>query len=122
MKDDIEAQLRAERDPEVLKAKLNLETARVHWHDLQRFFASGSVVAVAAELDMTEVALQISLDNSAQVKQWMAAGQVAEVSDKQAQDWYAGNTALWTCVVKPWVLVQETDSGEQFQESNDGFE
>ncbi|MCV6606567.1 MAG: DUF2288 domain-containing protein [Porticoccaceae bacterium] len=113
MKDDIQAQLQAERDPEVLKTKLNLETARVHWHDLQRFFASGSVVAVTAELDMTEVALQISLDNSAQVQQWMNAGQLAQVSDQQAQRWYDNNTALWTCVVKPWVLVQE---------KNDGFE
>ncbi|MGS2722419.1 DUF2288 domain-containing protein [Porticoccus sp. GXU_MW_L64] len=105
--DDIQQQIQAERDPEILKAKLNLETARVHWHDLQRFFASGSVIAIASQLDMTEVAMQISLDNSAQIQQWMASGQVAQVSDQQAQGWYADNSALWTCVVKPWVLVQE---------------
>ena len=105
--DDIQQQIQAERDPEVLKAKLNLETARVHWHDLQRFFASGSVIVVSGKLDLTNVAVQISLDNSAQVNQWMAAGQVAQVSDQQAQTWFDNNTPLWTCVVKPWVLVQE---------------
>ena len=109
---EIEENIRAERDPEILKAKLNLETAQVCWHDLQRFFASGSVIAVAPELDLTAVAVQVSLDNSAQIKQWMSAGQLSQVSDKQAQSWYDVNTPLWTCVVKPWVLVQDRGDPE----------
>ena len=39
-----------------LKAKLNLETSRIHWHDLQTYFARGQVVRVAPELDILEVA------------------------------------------------------------------
>ncbi|UTW46611.1 DUF2288 domain-containing protein [bacterium SCSIO 12696] len=99
--------IQAERDPDVLKAKLNLETAQVRWHELQRFFAAGSVIAAAPELDLTEVALQISQDNSAQIKQWMDAGQLGQVSDAQAQQWFDGDALLWSCVVKPWVLVQQ---------------
>ena len=104
---DIENSIRAERDPEILKAKLNLETAQVCWHDLQRFFAAGSVIAVTKNLDLTDVGVQLSLDNSAQVKQWMDDKFLAQVNDQQAQSWFENNTPLWTCVVKPWVLVQE---------------
>ncbi|WIO73091.1 DUF2288 domain-containing protein [Porticoccaceae bacterium LTM1] len=104
---DIQKMVQMERDPEVLKAKLNLETAKAPWSDLQRFFASGSVIAVSAELDLTDVALQISMDNSSLIQQWMESGRVGQVSDEQALNWFEGNAHLWTCVVKPWVLVQE---------------
>lgn len=104
---DIQKMVQMERDPEILKAKLNLETAKSPWSDLQRFFASGSVIAVSNELDLTDVALQISLDNSTQIQQWMESAQVGRVSDQQALRWFEGDAQLWTCVVKPWVLVQE---------------
>lgn len=107
MTDDIQNLIKAERDPEVLKAKLNLETAQIAWSDLQRFFASGVAIWVTDALDLTEVALAISLDNKTQVEDWMAKGQVAQVSDQQATKWFESDAQLWACVVKPWVLVQQ---------------
>ncbi|WP_018404718.1 DUF2288 family protein [Marinobacter gelidimuriae] len=32
-----------------IKARLNLETSRIHWHDLQTYYARGHVVRVAAD-------------------------------------------------------------------------
>jgi len=46
-----------------LKAKLNLETSRIHWHELQTYFARGQVVRVAPELDLLEVATELAADN-----------------------------------------------------------
>lgn len=92
---------------EVLRTKLNGETARFAWKELQRFFATGAVIAVADGLDLVEVALQIARDNKAAVEQWMAAGQLGQVSDTQAQAWLENDAALWTVVVKPWILVQQ---------------
>ena len=40
------------------KDKVNLETSKIAWQELQRFFASGAAVFVASELDLVEVAHQ----------------------------------------------------------------
>ncbi len=91
---------------EIFRAKVNLETSRIAWKELQRFFASGVAVAVDAELDLVEVALQFSKDNKAQVERWLLTGKVGKVSDEQAATWVAADTDMWAVVVSPWVLVQ----------------
>jgi hypothetical protein len=90
-----------------INTELLLETAQIHWHELQRFFASGSAVAVDASLDLIHVAEHIHKDNAAQIKQWMDEGLVDVVKDAQASEWFASNTLLWAIVIKPWVLVQQ---------------
>ncbi|QAU32757.1 DUF2288 domain-containing protein [Janthinobacterium sp. 17J80-10] len=92
---------------DALRATLNGETARFAWTAMQRFFAAGNVIVVDDALDLVEVAVQIAQDNTAAVQQWMAAGQIGQVSDAQAQSWLEADAALWTVVVKPWVLVQQ---------------
>jgi len=91
---------------ELTRTKLNLETARIAWKDLQRFFASGAAIFVSEDLDLIEVAYQLSEDNRQQFEQWMAAGQVARVSDEQAQAWFEADVELWAVVVSPYVLLQ----------------
>lgn len=94
-------------DPdEILRTKLNQETSRIAWTELLRFFAAGSVIAVDEELDLIEVAVQISNDNKAQVEQWLLAHEVEKVSDAQARTWLEADATLWAVVVNPWILVQ----------------
>lgn len=90
-----------------LARKLNLETARIAWRDLQTFFANGSVVYVDASLDLLTVAEQLVADNSATVGTWMNQGLVGNVKDEQALDWFERDATMWSLVIKPWVLVQE---------------
>lgn len=94
---------------EILRAKVNLETSRIAWKELQRFFASGAAISVSSELDLVEVALQISEDNKVQVEQWLVSGQVGKVSDEQAKAWYEADADVWAVVVSPYVLVQAAD-------------
>lgn len=89
-----------------IEQQINLETAQINWHELQRFFASGNAIAVDSSLDLTHVAAQIVADNAAQIKAWMEAGLVDAVKDNQAQLWYEQNALVWAVVIKPWVLVQ----------------
>jgi hypothetical protein len=89
-----------------LEQQLNLETAQIHWRELQRFFASGNAIAVDTNLDLTHVAAQIAADNAAQIKTWMDAGLVDAVKDSQALQWYEADALVWALVIKPWVLVQ----------------
>ncbi|WP_372964249.1 DUF2288 domain-containing protein [Marinobacter sp.] len=90
-----------------LKAKLNLETSRIHWHELQTYYARGQVVRVEPDLDLLNVAAQLTADNKAQFEQWLASGLVGDVSPDLARAWYDRNAELWAVVVAPWVLVQD---------------
>lgn len=93
--------------PEELKKKLNLETSIICWRDLQIYYARGHVVRVSSELDLLDVALELTADNKEQFEQWMTADQVGDVPPPLAQAWYDRNVELWAVVVAPWVLVQE---------------
>ncbi len=88
------------------RASVNLETAQIAWRELQRFFASGVAIAVSPELDLIEVAFQVSEDNAEQIQKWMDGGQVARVTDELALTWYDNDAIVWAVVVRPYVLVQ----------------
>lgn len=92
---------------ELLRAKLNMETSRIAWKELQRFFANGVAVEVSAKLDLVEVALQMHDDNKTQIEQWLTNGRIGKVKDEQAATWLLTDTEVWAVVVSPWVLVQE---------------
>ena len=99
-------QTKPELDTE-LRLKVNRETARLPWTELLKHFAAGNVVWVADELDLVDVAVRVSHDDKANIAQWMAAGQLAKVSDQQAQGWLETDAALWAVVVSPFILVQQ---------------
>jgi hypothetical protein len=96
----------AENGGEIFRAKVNLETAQIPWKELQRFFAGGSALMVASDLDLVEVAFQMSRDNAAQIREWMATGKFGKVTDQQAAAWIESGALVWAVVVSPWVLVQ----------------
>jgi hypothetical protein len=89
-----------------LHDKINRETARLNWSELERHFANGAVVYVSGELDLVEVALRIAHDDKEHLAPWIAEGKIAKVSDAQALDWQASDARLWASVVSPFVLVQ----------------
>jgi len=93
----------------LLRREYVSQTARINWHDLQTYYAHGSVVAVSGSLDLVEVAVQLGLDNTEQFQEWIAAQQVSPVEDEQALAWYESNQSLWAVVAPPWVLVQKRD-------------
>ena len=92
----------------LLRQEYLSQTSHIRWHDLQTYYAHGSVICVAPGLDLVEVAVQLGLDNVARFQAWTEAGEVAPVSDQQALAWYETNEELWAVVAAPWVLVQYT--------------
>ena len=90
----------------LLRDEYHKQTARIAWHELQTYYAGGSVIRVGAALDLVEVAVQLGMDNARQFQQWIDDGLVAPVDDKQALEWFQCNQALWAVVAAPWVLVQ----------------
>ena len=94
-----------EQDTE-LHDKINRETARIPWSELDRHFAQGTVIYVSEELDLIDVAVRISHDDKDNIARWMAEGKLGKVSDAQAAAWTESDASLWTSVVSPFVLVQ----------------
>jgi len=91
-----------------LRTRLNAETARMPWPELQVHFARGVVIRVARELDLVEVACTLANDDQAAVESWASAGQVVRATDDDARGWHEAGALLWTVVVAPWVLVQDS--------------
>lgn len=99
----------ADECEQLARGKLISESARIPWQDLQRFFANGTAIFVAPELDMVEAAYQISIDNAVLVQKWQAGGLLGQVADSQAMGWLESGVDVWSVVVRPWVLVQPAD-------------
>ena len=92
---------------DILRAKLNLETAQLGWSELERHFARGVVIKVAPGLDLVDAALNVAENSAATVKAWLAEGRIARAELTEAEDWHARQPMFWAVVVAPWVLVQE---------------
>jgi hypothetical protein len=97
----------AELNDEDLRRRLNLETGRLGWPDLQRHFARGVVITLAANMDLIEVAAGFARDDTARVEQWLSRSCIRRATDADALHWSTTGPVFWAIVVAPWVLVQE---------------
>ena len=87
--------------------KLNQETAKINWTELQRHFARGVVIVVESGLDLVKTAEQISKDQNESIKSLLDAGKIFRATDEKAIQWNNHNQEFWAIVIAPWVLVQE---------------
>lgn len=99
--------------PEIVRAKIISETARISWLELQKFYAAGSVITVAAELDLIDVAYAFTRDDKQQVAMWLQQTQISRTTEQQAEQWYQQQAELWAVVISPWVLVQDKLPAQQ---------
>lgn len=102
----------SETDAE-LTQRLNGETAKIEWHQLQKHYASGNVLLINQDYDLIKVAMAMHRDDTEQIKQWLEKSVVAEVSDSQAQSWYDEDSLVWALVIPPFILVQEVSSTDK---------
>ena len=93
-------------DHQELITRLNSETAKIDWHELQKHYALGNVLAVAEGGDLIQAAIALHRDDTAQIQQWLSEKIVIEVSDQQALTWYESNASVWALVIPPFILVQ----------------
>lgn len=96
---------------QLVRGKLNSETARIAWKELQRYFAGGYTLLVSQQLDLIDVGYQFHQDNAAQIEQWLNSELISQVSNEQARQWFNDDATLWACVVSPWVLIQDSEDG-----------
>jgi len=90
-----------------LREKLNGETGKLQWSDLQRHFASGAIIKVAASTDLVDVAVSMVQNDTNVLKAGMSSGTITHASVDDARNREQSNLLLWVVVIAPWVLVQE---------------
>lgn len=92
---------------EELKIRLNSETARISWQELERHFARGALITVAPGLDLVNVGVHVIKDDKVTINAWLENGDLHRTSEEEARAWSACDATLWAVVVAPWVLVQD---------------
>lgn len=91
-----------------LRERMHLQTARISWTELERYFAGGRVILVNDRLDLVTVATTFVEDNTQKLQQWLKTQQVQVLPDDIAKQWVTTSPQnLWAVVVAPWVLVQD---------------
>jgi len=91
-------------------ADLHLETAKIPWLELQRFFASGKLLLLQSSEDMLDVASSLVANDVKRLQQLIDEGSIVHPDDEQAKLWLKNDATLWAVVLNPWVLVQENVS------------
>lgn len=96
-----------EETGDALRLRLNAETGKLPWSALELHYTRGSVVRVAAGMDLVEVAACFAEDRREDVAAWLKEDRVAVAGESDREDWIRREPLFWAVVVAPWVLVQE---------------
>lgn len=91
-----------------LRAHLHGETSKLPWQELEKHFARGVLFKVEKGLDILDVAIVMARDDKDSLKQWIDKASVVAVEAADAKRWHETSATLWTVVVAPFILVQET--------------
>jgi len=90
------------------KAKIAGETAKIPWKELEKFYAQGKLILVSETLNLVDVGYSVSLDDATKIIAWMEAGLLIKEFDSQAKTWHNEDADVWSVVVHPFVLVQDS--------------
>lgn len=90
-------------------ARLNGETARISWKELERHYARGALMTVASDMDLVMTAAHVVRDDKTVIEAFLETGQLHPTTEDDARNWLERDPDLWAVVVAPWVLVQERD-------------
>jgi hypothetical protein len=90
-----------------LRDKLRNELDTVDWRALREYLRRDSVIVVAAELDLVEVACCVARDCSVEVAGWIAGGQLRKPELADLSAWERElDKPFRMLIVAPYVLIQ----------------
>lgn len=90
-----------------VRSKLQDELDVVDWRALRVQAGRDSVILVAPELDLVEVAWCVAKDRSAEVAGWVGAGQLCKPSAEDLDAWERDlDKPFRILIIAPYVLIQ----------------
>ena len=92
---------------DAIRKKLSEELCTVDWRSLRSHVQRDSVILVAPELELAEVAWCVASDRTADVAGWIDAGQVRKPQREELANWERQlEKPFRMLIVTPYVLVQ----------------
>jgi hypothetical protein len=92
-----------------LREKLTGELGVVTWKGLIPETLTKSLFLVSKDLDLVEVGVQVALDHSNEVKQWLGSGLLNRPTKDQISQWETFGSLFQFIIVEPYVFFQEYD-------------
>lgn len=90
-----------------LRKKLAEELDTVDWRALRAQAGRDSVILVAAELELVEVACCVAKDRSTEVAGWIGSGQLRKPTVEELAAWEREpDKSFRMLIVAPYVLIQ----------------
>lgn len=90
-----------------LRERLEKDLGEVEWERLVPHLKRDVLIIVDESLDLVEVALGVSEDDSERVGQWVAAQKLVKPTKEQVEQWDEEPEKLFpVLIVKPFVLMQ----------------
>ncbi len=89
-----------------LTDKLNLETAKISWKELELFFAKGNLLIVEKNQDLITVAKQIASNEASKIENLIIKQEISFATASWVKQYCLDNPELWAVVVAPYVVAQ----------------
>lgn len=87
--------------------RFKTDVAEVPWKDLRIHLQRDSIIIVADELDLVDVAVAVTDDDKGEVEGWIAGGQLVKPTAEQADAWESElEKPFRLLIVQPFILVQ----------------
>jgi hypothetical protein len=90
-----------------LREKLTGELDVSSWKGLIPEMLSKSLFLVSKDLDLVDVGVQVALDHTNEVKQWLDSGLLKRPTKDQISHWETFGSLFQFIIVEPYVFFQE---------------
>jgi hypothetical protein len=90
-----------------VRDKLTGELDVSSWKGLIPEMLSKSLFLVSKDLDLVEVGVQVALDHTSEVKQWLDSGLLKRPTENQIRNWETFGSLFQFIIVEPYVFFQE---------------
>ena len=90
------------------REELLREKVEADWASLRAHLERGGLINVDKGLDLVEVALKVTEDDTAAIGEWISSGALTKPSIEQIAQWDADKQKCFSMViVSPYILIQE---------------
>lgn len=89
-----------------LKEKINFETAKIPWKELEIFFAKGKLLYVSEDQDLVSVAKKIAENQAKKIEKLILNKNISFATAEWVKNNCQAITPIWAVVVAPYVICQ----------------
>jgi hypothetical protein len=90
-----------------VRERFEKDLAEVDWKSLRIHLQRDALILVSAQLDLVEVACQVTADATQEVSDWIARGLLAKPTAEQLESWETElDKPFRMLIAAPYILIQ----------------